>query len=146
MEATLDYKQLYEEQVRHSEALQVQLAGLTHQLKELQRLIFGSRHERFTPDHHNPSRLPLGIEADPVAVCNVVDAKRISYTRTTTDTEPKGHPVRMKLPDHLERREVTIEPSVDVTGLRRLSEEITLENWTMNQVNYLCAGSSGPNT
>ena len=124
----MDYKQMYEQQVRQTEALQVQLAQLSHQLTELQRLIFGSRHERFHADNHNPSQLPLGIEADQVAAPSVVSAQKITYTRTTAEaTEPKSHPVRMKLPEHLERREMVIEPSVDVTGLRRLGEEITEE-------------------
>jgi transposase len=127
MEATLDYKQMYEQQVKHSEALQLQLSQLHHQLGELQRLIFDSRQERFHAAHTNPSQLPLGIEADQVRASSVVSAQKISYTRTTTDTEPKSPPVRMKLPEHLEHREVVIEPPVDATGLRRLSEEITEE-------------------
>jgi transposase len=121
MEATLDYKQLYEES-------QLTIASLKGEVEALKRLIFGSRHERFHADHQNPSQLPLGIEADQVAASSVVSAQKISYTRTTAEqTQSKSHPVRMKLPDHLERREVVIEPSVDVTGLRRLSEEITEE-------------------
>jgi transposase len=127
MEATLDYKQLYEQQVKHSEALQLQLSELTHRLQELQRLIFGSRHERFHADPPNPAQLPLGIETDAVAASSLVSAQKISYTRTTTDIEQKSHPVRMKLPEHLERRDVVVEPNEDVSGLRRLGEEITEE-------------------
>jgi transposase len=121
MEATLDYKKMYEES-------QLTIASLKGEVEALKKLIFGSRQERFHPDQHNPSQLPLGMEADPVNACSVVEAKRISYIRTTTEqAESKSHPVRMKLPEHLERREVTIEPPVDITGLRRIGEEITEE-------------------
>lgn len=121
MEATVDYKQMYEES-------QLTIATLKGELEVLKKLIFGSRHERFSPDLNNPSQLPLGIEADPVAASSVAQTKRISYTRTTTEpTESKSHPVRMKLPEHLERKEVVIEPLEDITGLRRLGEEITEE-------------------
>jgi transposase len=128
MEAALDYKQLYEQQVKHAEALQLQLSQLTHQLQELQRLIFGSRHERFHGDQNNPAQLPLGIEADPIVAPGVVSAQKISYSLTTLEQTPsKSHPVRMKLPEPLERRDVVIEPWEDTTGLRRLGEEITEE-------------------
>jgi transposase len=121
MEATVDYKQMYEES-------QLTIAALKGELEVLKKLIFGSRHERFSPDHTNPNQLPLGIEADQVNACSLVEAKRVAYTRTTSEpTEQKSHPVRMKLPDHLERREVVVEPSVDITGLRKLGEEITEE-------------------
>lgn len=121
MEATLDYKQLYEES-------QLTIATLRGELESLKKLIFGSRHERFHADNHNPSQLPLGMEADAVVASSVVSAQKITYTRTTSESnDQKSHPVRMKLPEHLERRDVVIEPLEDTAGLRRIGEEITEE-------------------
>lgn len=120
MHTTLDYKQMYEES-------QLTIAALKGELEVLKKMIFGSRQERFHADQNNPSQLRLDMEADQVAACNVVEAKRVTYTRTTTATEQKSHPLRMKLPEHLERKEVIIEPLEDMTGLRRIGEEITEE-------------------
>src|SRR5436190_14431461 len=106
MQTTVDYKILYEESL-------VQIASLTHQIQELKRLIFGSRDERFIPSNNHLSQLSLDIQAEEVAQCKITDAKKIEYTRTTaTVAENKeGHPGRMKLPDHLERREIIITPT-----------------------------------
>ena len=55
-ENIVDYKILYEQlRVKYDEQ-QVRLEGLVHQLAQLQKMIFGSRHERFVPtDDNNPS-------------------------------------------------------------------------------------------
>lgn len=128
METTSDYKTLYEQQLKSNAALQLQLTQLSHQLQELQRLIFGSRHERFTPENNNPGQLHLALSTEAIAAPVVVDTKQLTYTRhTTEDPQSKCHPVRLKLPDHLPRKEVILEPAVDVSGLRRLGEEVTEE-------------------
>ena len=103
------------------------VAALQEQLSQLQKMIFGSKHERFVPSHANPSQLSLGIEAEAVATCSVVDAKKVSYVRTTTTVEkqPLVHPGRMKLPEHLRREEIIIEPAEDVSACKKISEEIT---------------------
>jgi transposase len=117
---TEDYKSLYE-------ASQLRIVALEQQLSQLQKMIFGSRHERFVPSDTNPSQLSLGIQADAVAACSVVDAKQITYTRTNTSIEQKPlvHPGRMKLPEHLRREEIVIEPTEDVSNCKRMDEEIT---------------------
>jgi hypothetical protein len=105
---------------------QIQIAGLQQQLLQLQKMIFGSRHERFVPGT-DTSQLSLDIEAEQTASCSVVDAKKISYTRTNVSIEskPLSHPGRMKLPEHLRREEIIIEPLEYITGLRKMGEEIT---------------------
>ena len=57
----------------------------------------------------------------------VVDAKKVSYTRTITTTETAAitHPGRMMLPAQMRREEIVIEPEADTTGLRKIDEEIT---------------------
>lgn len=90
-------------------------------------MIFGSRHERFVPADANTSQLSLDIQAESTATSSVVDAKKITYTKTTvaTESKPMVHPGRMKLPEHLRREEILIEPSEDITGLRKMGEEVT---------------------
>jgi transposase len=117
----IDYKGLYED-------LQVKYEALQHELNSLKRMIFGSKHERFVPTANNPAQTSLDLTVEQVATCSVIDAKKITYTRTTTDvTDKKEHPGRMKLPEHLERREIVIEPEEDVSGLKKIGAEITEE-------------------
>ena len=117
----IDYKGLYED-------LQVKYEALQHELNSLKRMIFGSKHERFVPTANNPAQTSLDLTVEQVATCSVIDAKKITYTRTTTEvTDKKEHPGRMKLPEHLERREIVIEPEEDVSGLKKIGAEITEE-------------------
>jgi len=130
MNTTLpDYKQLYEASEARNNQLQVQLAGLQQQLSQLQKMIFGSRQERFVPAETNPAQLSLGIQADAdaVAACSVTEVQKISYTKTSTTVEQKQqvHPGRMKLPQSLRREVVVIEPAADITGCKKMGEEIT---------------------
>jgi len=125
--ASIDYKSLYEEKSRAYDALQITVAGLQQQLVQLQKMIFGSRHERFVPSEINPSQLSLGIQAEAIASCSVVDAKKISYTRTNILVEQKSlqHPGRMKLPESLRREQIIIEPAEDISSCKKIGEEIT---------------------
>lgn len=107
-----------------------QIAMLRHQLSELQRLIFGSKQEKFIPSAiNNPSQLNLGIEAETIAAhSHITSAQKIEYTRTTTVTEnKKEHPGRMKLPEHLERVEIILEPEQKQEHFKKIGEEVTEE-------------------
>lgn len=116
----IDYKRLYDES-------QLRILSLEQQLGQLQKMIFGSRHERFVPDSQNPSQLALDIKHDTPAANVITKTQKISYTRTvaTVDAAPLTHPGRMKLPEHLRREEFIIDPAEDVTGLKRIGEEVT---------------------
>ena len=122
MQTAVDYK------IKYEEAL-VEIASLKHQLTELKRLIYGSKQERFIPSSGaSASQLILDIQAETIAQCNIIDAKKIEYTRIHKEiVEKKNHPGRMKLPEHLERREKIIEPAEDVTECKKIGEEITEE-------------------
>ena len=120
-ETIIDYKPLYEE-------LQLKYDMVVHELQQLKKLIFGSKHERFIPENNNPSQLSLAIQAEAVAACNMIDAKKIEYIRTTKEiTEKKEHPGRYKLPEHLERKEIIIEPQQNTEGCKKIGEEVTEE-------------------
>ena len=98
---------------------------LKAELSQLKRMIFGSKSESFVTAT-SPSQLSLDIEADAIAVTSVVNAKKIAYTRVKTETKPVNHPVRMKLPDHLERKQIVLEPEHS-EGCRKIGEEVTEE-------------------
>jgi len=53
---------------------------------------------------------------------------KIEYTRNTTEIIPtKDHPGRTKLPEHLERREIIIEPQEKTEGCKKIGQEVTEE-------------------
>ena len=121
---TIDYQQKYQE-------LQGQYEVLKAELNQLKRLIFASRQERFLPtDTLSAAQLSLDIKPEPPAAV-ITQVKKTAYTKTAavvqTSLEQQQHPVRMKLPEHLERRMITLEPLADITGLIRMGEEVTEE-------------------
>jgi transposase len=133
IETAIDYKVLYEETVvLYHESIEahkntmLQITSLQHELNNLKRLIFGSKNERFVPANGSPSQLSLDIQADAVAQCNVIKAQKIEYIRNTTEVT-REHPGRTKLPEHLERRQIIIEPLEKTEGCKKIGEEITEE-------------------
>lgn len=118
--AAPDYKQLYEQS-------QLRITALEQQLQQLQKMIFGSRQERFIPSTTGDSQLSLDIPIETVAAVSVTNAQKISYVRqsVTVESKPLQHPGRMKLPESLRREEIIIEPAADTTGCKKMGEEIT---------------------
>lgn len=119
-QAVPDYKQLYEH-------CQLRIVALEQQLQQLQKMIFGSRQERFIPSTSADPQLLLDIPAETVAAVSVTSAQRVSYVRQnmTVETKSLEHPGRMKLPESLRREKIIIEPIEDTTGCRKMGEEIT---------------------
>lgn len=117
---SIDYRSLYEQS-------QLRITALQQQLSQLQKMIFGSRHEKFIASDVDPSQLSLDIQAEATAICSVGDARKITYTRTNVSVEAKPllHPGRMKLPEHLRREEIIIQPQEDITACKKMGEEVT---------------------
>lgn len=135
---SIDYKQLYEQQVAVIEKMSEQLAvhddkvaALSAEIARLRKLIFGVKVERFVPAADVTAcglQLALDLQAETVAYCKLTGAVTVEYVRTTVElvpAKPKAHPGRMKLPEHLRREVILLKPQGDVTGLRRMGEDIT---------------------
>jgi transposase len=117
-----DYKALYEES-------QLVILQLRHELDQLKKMIFGSKQERFIPGHPtDPTQLSMGLPVEQVAATSLIKAKKIEYTRTESVlTNPvTTHQGRMKLPDHLERKEILVDVA-GKEGCREIGREITEE-------------------
>src|SRR6202000_1024383 len=76
----------------------------------------------------DPSQLSMGLPAEQVVAISLINAKKIEYTRvesvlTNPVTTLQG---RMKLPDHLERKETLVDVA-GKEGLREIGREITEE-------------------
>jgi transposase len=119
---TIDYKTLYEQS-------QLRIIALEQQLHQLQKMIFGSRHERFIPSDLTTSQLSLDMQAEAVADCSLVQARKISYVRNDVSVEPRPlagqHPGRMRLPESLRREEIIIEPLQDIRNCKKMGAEVT---------------------
>lgn len=114
----VDYKSLYEGAVVQIEQLKLQLA-------QLQKMVFGSRHERFVPDSAAVAQqLALGLQAEAIGE-RTITTQEVTITKTNIQVEKKVHPGRMSLPADLPREIITIEPVEDVSDLVKIGEEIT---------------------
>jgi transposase len=119
----IDYKELYEKSQLALESVKLQLA-------QLKKMIFGSKHERFVATGaDNPgTQLTLELDAETIAACKVTAATKISYVRTSVamiPKAPKPHPGRMKIPENFRREVIVLHPDCDISGLKKIGEEIT---------------------
>ena len=105
----------------HEQEFKVQ--KLQHELAQLKRMIFGSRSERFVPAAiPGQTSLELNIETAQVPLPST---ETITYTRKKSEPNTVITHKRLPLPAHLERVVITIEPKEDVSGLKKIGEEIT---------------------
>ncbi len=96
-----------------------------YQIQKLQRMLFGSSRERFTPID-GQQVLPFFVDAESTAA-TLADVVEQEQERITVSYTRRKHPGRLPLPDHLPVIEVIHEPPVDTTGMTRIGEEVTDE-------------------
>lgn len=105
----------------------VMILKLKHELDQMKRLVFGSRHERFVSSVPQ-QQLALGLDVPAPVEPQVVSTQTIQYTRTKVQPAKKNdNGGRMKLPADLPREQIIIEPDEDVTGMKRIGQEETEE-------------------
>lgn len=132
MQTSVDYKALYEQQLKITADMQFAIETFRHEIAQLKKMIFGSRHERFEaadPDHllkKDSIQLSLGLEADTISACKITEATEVKYIRTKTEVPPgKPHLGRAALPEHLRREIIVLQPDTDVTRLKKIGDEVT---------------------
>jgi transposase len=124
-------KEQHEQQLRLEADLREQVAAVTFELNQLRQMVFGSRRERFIPAPGITKaelQLALDLDAETIAECRISSATRVEYIRTrveVTANKPKAHPGRTKLPGHLRRETVILKPDEDVSGLKKIGEDVT---------------------
>ncbi len=126
--AELAYENLSREQLLTvvSES-KITILQLRHELDQLKRLVFGSRHERFIPATPQ-EQLDLGLAVDKRQSIEPTVVQKIEYTREQKkEAAEKVQTGRMKLPADLPRERVVLEPTEDVSGFKKIGEEITEE-------------------
>jgi transposase len=96
---------------------------LREENKELRRILFGSKRERFVPAI-DESQLSLGLESEATEPVPTVK-QTVSYERAVKQAANKA--IRGGFPAHLLRIDVILEPEEDVSGMRKIGDEITEE-------------------
>jgi len=96
-----------------------------NELANLRRIIYGQKSERFVPAFAD-AQLELNLGDEPLAL---VEGKKehVEYDRVVKQTVKITPHGRKELSADLPRVEVVIEPQEDVTGLKKIGEEITEE-------------------
>lgn len=97
------------------------VAQLQFQIDQMNRMIYGSKRERFIKDaDENQMTLPFDVEEE---------TEPEKQEETITYVRKKGkrvnHPGRLPLPDHLPVEEIVIEPEEDTTGMKCIGKEVT---------------------
>jgi len=101
--------------------LETRLDHLQFQVDQMNRLLYGSKRERFIKNtDENQMALPFDVEPETEPE---KQQETITYTRKKTKRE--NHPGRMALPDHLPVKEIVIEPKEDTTGMKCIGKEVT---------------------
>lgn len=122
MEATLSQ---VEHEVRCSEYEAIiaekegRINALEFRLKQLEKLIFGTKSER-TETLVAPEQMTLW-EQDAPAEAPPGEKQKVSYERK----KKSAHAGRQKLPDHLPVEEITLYPAEDTSGMRCIGREVT---------------------
>src|SRR5664280_391672 len=98
---------------------------LKFQIAQFQRMIFGSKRERFESNQH-PDQLAIPFEIEEEKIEAIIEAEKqqISFERKKP---AKPHPGRMDLPAHLAVVEIILEPTEDVSEMTCIGNEITQE-------------------
>lgn len=96
---------------------------LQHELDQLKKLVFGSKHERFQPSLP-PEQQRLAFAEE---VHEQEEPSKQVFEVTRTKKKQEKAPFRMPLPESLPREKVIIEPSEDIQGWKKIGEEITEE-------------------
>ena len=95
---------------------------LKSEISTYRKLVFGQKNERFVPIKNDNQLSLIQGSKSPVEV----QTEQVTYTRRKTIVKRAPHG-RQKLPTHLPREQVILEPDEDVTGLKKIGEEITEE-------------------
>ena len=96
---------------------------LREEVKQLRRLLFGSKRERFVAQAED-RQLSLEL-ASASSEPAVVVKQTVSYERAVKQIAKKA--IRGGFPSHLPRGDVVLQPEEDVTDMRKIGEEITEE-------------------
>src|SRR5450631_87244 len=99
---------------------------LNHQLEQFRKAIYGSKREKFIPAVI-PEQIVLDLDLPTDGTQLTEETESVSYSRKKSKKKSKAHPGRMEFSKDLPVEEIIIAPTEDVTGMKEIGKEITLE-------------------
>jgi transposase len=119
----IDYKAHLEKVLSINEAQQITIQNLQLQLLQLNKLIYGSRHEKFmAPADPNA---PTLFDVPAIAEVITTGPTTITYEKTARHLQP-NHKGRNSFPDALRREEQILYPEgIDLATAKKIGEDVT---------------------
>ena len=120
-----DYEAMVAENAKFREEVkdfEAKLISLQQQVQQYARMIFGSKSERFLPTDKAQMVMELEGAENPAPD---LPTETITYTRKKSAEEQKPGHSRVELPSDLPREVTVIEPDDDVTGWKKIGEEVS---------------------
>ena len=120
-----DYEAMVAENAKFREEVkdfEAKLISLQQQVQQYARMIFGSKSERFLPTDKAQMAMELEGAENPAPD---LPTETITYTRKKSAEEQKPGHSRVELPSDLPREVTVIEPDDDVTGWKKIGEEVS---------------------
>ena len=101
--------------------LESKIAQLQFQVDQMNRLLYGSKRERFIKNaDENQMTLPFDVEPE-----QEPEKQKETITYVRKKGKRINHPGRMALPSHLPVKEIVIEPEEDTAGMKCIGREVT---------------------
>ena len=105
----------------HTTDLESKISQLQFQIDQMNRLLFGSKRERFVQNtDENQMTLPFEVEQE-----DAPEKEKEVVTYVREKKKHKNHPGRLPLPSHLPVEEIVLEPKEDTTELKCIGKEVT---------------------
>ena len=98
-----------------------QVTLLTYELRDMKRLLFGRKSERFLPSSPSAQLDLMQVMAEAAVPAAVTREVKVVTTKPG-EAKPTG---RQALPAHLPKVDIVLEPTEDIAGLEKIGEEIT---------------------
>jgi transposase len=98
-----------------------QVTLLTYELRDMKRILFGRKSERFLPQPPTAQLNLAELMAEVVTPSTITQEVKV-IKKQTTEVKPTG---RHALPTHLPKVDIVLEPTEDTSGLEKIGEEIT---------------------
>ena len=91
---------------------------------QLQRMLFGTKSEKFKPEPVDANQLALSFEQI-AEKSSESESEQTVKEKTAQKNKKRNHPGRHKLPDNLPEHIIVIEPNESIEGLVKIGEERT---------------------